>query len=517
MLQTYTHNPRYIRHGYDEDVLYVLVCQIRVWKAAAPNWFDTPQNCTLVTEVEEIEINESYKELVNGAVIRLPKGAVIYETIDNKGVNDNVSIGNETPQKTETIMSEASRVGELLVVKDMINSGEEHTLLIDNIKNDHALAPETSNKQRIASPHDFQIGNRIEVRLAYIYQPKGSSVDIVTEKWNKVKAGIIIEELARGLAFTGFITGCSISTPVEIECENMASLLKKKSCRKGLYKGNYTVNDFLKPGYGAKFNLLDGTGLSLADPTQESTINVSNFEISDNLSVADLLFSWKKGGLYSMISRDGKTIKVGSFSVSDTAWHTDKSRIDYTENMSKQYIQADWDIASDDLKINRIEKESIVINAKGRDKNGKDFRVMVGKIDGKFHHEKHDYKVRKKQKRPKGQSDRPVLISKFDTDKYTVVQYEPQGITTMDALIKAAEEYWDSYNPNGIAGSLVVFGDLRIEPSQIIGIVNPWSPEKNGNYVVESVKTTFGVNGFRQTLVLPYKMSDFDKPIKVIE
>lgn len=516
MIQNYTHNPRYIKHGYDEDLLYVLVCQIRVWKAAAPEWFDVPQNCTLITEVEEIEINESYKELVNGAVVRLPKGAVIYETIDNKGVDDDIKIGNKTNQDKESIMSEASRVGELLVVKDMINNGEQHTLLVDNIKNDHGLAPETSNKQRIATANDFQIGNRIEIRLAYIYNPT-DDVDVVTDKWKQVKAGVIIEELARGLAFTGFITGCSVSSPLEIECENMASILKKRSCRKGVYKGNFTVNDFLKPGYGRKFNLLSGTGLSLAEPTQASTIQISNFEVSDNLSVADLMYSWKKGGLFSMVSRDGKTIKVGKFSVSDTEWHTDKSRIDYTEETAIQYIQSDWDIVTDNLEINKIEKESIVVNAKGRDKNGRDFRVMVGKIDGKFHHEKHNYKVRKKQKRKKGQSEKPVMVSKFDTTQYTIVQYEPQGITTMEELIKAAERYWDSYNPNGVSGSLVVFGDLRIEPAKIIGIVNPWSPEKNGNYNVESVKTSFGVNGFRQTLTLPYKMSDFDKPIKVID
>ena len=218
-----------------------------------------------------------------------------------------------------------------------------------------------------------------------------------------------------------------------------------------------------------------------------------------------------------MISRDGKEIKVGSFSVSDTKWQSDKTHIGYTDNQSIQYIQSDWDVVSDNLEVNKVDKEFIVINAKGRDENGKDFRVMVGKVNGEFHHEKHDYKVRKKQKRKKGQSDKPVVVSKFDTKKYTIVQYEPHGITTMDALIKAAEEYWDSYNPNGISGNIVVFGDLRIAPTQIVGIVNPWAPEKNGNYFVESVKTTFGVNGFRQTIKIPYKMSDFTKPIKVIE
>lgn len=514
MEQQYTHTPKYKKYAYDKDVLNVLVCQIRVWKATAPNWFEVPEKCTIVTEVEEIEINETYKELINGAVIRLPKGAIISESITNKGVDDEVKTGNKTDQDTEKKLSASSRQGELLVVADMINESDEHTLLIDNTKSDTGLAPDAENKQRVATQNDFQIGNRIQIRLAYIYQPKNGE-DVITEKLQKVRNGEMIEELERGLAFEGFITGCSISSPLEIECENMASILKKKSCKKGVYKGSYTVNDFLKEG--GKFHLLDGTGLVLAEHTASMDISVSNFEITDNLSVADLLFSWKKGGLHSMVSRDGKEIKVGSFSVSDDKWQSDKSRIDYTDNKSIQYIQSDWDVVDDNLEVNKVDKEFIVINAKGKDENNKDFRVMVGKVDGKFHHEKHDYKVRKKQKRKKGQSNKPEVISKFDTKKYTVIQYEPHGIRTMDELIKAAEEYWDSYNPNGISGNLIIFGDLRIAPTQIVGIVNPWAPEKNGNYFVESVKTSFGVNGFRQTLKIPYKMSDFTKPIKVID
>lgn len=512
MEQNYTHTPQYKKHGYDEDVLYVLVCQIKVWKATAPNWFEIPEKCTVITEVEEIEINETYRELINGAVIKLPKGAVISETITNKKVDDEVKTGNMTDQDVEKKLSESSRLGELLVVADMISESDEHTLLIDNTKSDTGLAPDADNKQRVATQNDFQTGNRIQIQLGYVYQPKDGE-DIITEKLEKVKKGEDIPEFY--LAFTGFITGCSVSSPLEIECENMASILKKKSCKKGVYKGKYTVNDFLKSG--GKYDLLADTGISLSEVTQSIDISISNFEITDNLSVADLLFSWKKGGLHSMISRDGKEIKVGSFSVSDTKWQSDKTHIGYTDNKSIQYIQSDWDVVSDNLEVTKVDKEFIVINAKGRDENGKDFRVMVGKVNGEFHHEKHDYKIRKKQKRKKGQSDKPVVVSKFDTKKYTIVQYEPHGITTMDALITAAEEYWDSYNPNGISGNLVVFGDLRIAPTQIVGIVNPWAPEKNGNYFVESVKTSFGVNGFRQTIKIPYKMSDFTKPIKVIE
>ena len=55
-----------------------------------------------------------------------------------------------------------------------------------------------------------------------------------------------------------------------------------------------------------------------------------------------------------------------------------------------------------------------------------------------------------------------------------------------------------------------------LEPAQIIGYVNQWIPEKSGHYFIESVKTSFGVNGFRQTLKLPVKLSEFERIIKNI-
>ncbi len=247
--------------------------------------------------------------------------------------------------------------------------------------------------------------------------------------------------------------------------------------------------------------------------------------ITEKVSVADLLYNWKNSNLYCKLSRDGKTLFVGGFSVSEDDWKTDKARIDYVEEPVIEYIQSDWDVVSDGLQVTHIDKEFIVINAKAKVKDEKssrandkkDFRVLVGKVDGEFRHDIHDYRVRKRQKRKKGQSAQPEVVSKFDPKKYTFVDYSPINVKDMDSLIKMAEEYWDSYSPNGISGSLTIFGNMFIEPTQIIGLIDVWNPEKNGHYFVESVKTSFGVNGFRQTLNIPYKMSNFTKPIKVIE
>ena len=592
MIQNYTKTPQLYAHGHDEDVLHILVCQIRVWKGNPANWFEVPEKCTLITEVEEIEINETYKELINEAVIRIPRGTVINETIISKKTDEDVSTGNMTNQNVESVLSESSRFGELLTEDTMTNISGDHTLMVDGFKSDSALGEDSPNKQRIATENDFQVGQRIQVRLAYIYQPMNGE-DIVTEKIERVKSGEIIEELGRGLAFEGFIVGCSVSSVLEIECENMASVLKKVSCKKGTYKGQYTVNDFLKSG--GKYDLLKNTGLSLAPCTAESNLKLSKFEASDNLSVADLISSWSNGGLRALLSRDGKTIKIGGFSVSEDQWTSDKSRIDYTDNQSIVYIQSDWDVVSDDIVVKRTDKNFLVINAKATDKNGKSLRVMVGKINDEFHYEKHGGQQKKQQKKRGGNRtvtrrrtkttnadgstttvttssngtrsvstksgnttttrtttssgrttttvttndghgnststrtttggngsgggdhNNPKKVATFDKDKYNIVEYYPEGVETMDELVKKAEEYWTSYNMDGISGSLVVFGDMLLEPAQVIGYISQWIPEKSGHYLIESVKTSFGVNGFRQTLNLPVKLSEFDRVIKTLE
>lgn len=47
-------------------------------------------------------------------------------------------------------------------------------------------------------------------------------------------------------------------------------------------------------------------------------------------------------------------------------------------------------------------------------------------------------------------------------------------------MIEEAKQYWANYNPNGISGSLVIFGDLFIKPTDIVGLVDVRQPERMG-------------------------------------
>lgn len=65
----------YTYHESGEDVVMIPICQIRVWDAKQDD--NASDKGVIFTEVESIEITDSYKELVSIATIRIPRGSVI--------------------------------------------------------------------------------------------------------------------------------------------------------------------------------------------------------------------------------------------------------------------------------------------------------------------------------------------------------------------------------------------------------------------------------------------------------
>lgn len=65
--------------------------------------------------------------------------------------------------------------------------------------------------------------------------------------------------------------------------------------------------------------------------------------------------------------------------------------------------------------------------------------------------------------------------------------------------------YFKNYNLNGISGSVTIFGDYGLYPAAQVELQDFRNPSKNGVYLVEEVTTTFGVNGYRQKISIPYK------------
>lgn len=501
-----------------KDDLAILVCQIKVWDVVAPNWWNIPSiySCLYLHEVESIEVTESYKDLVGTCVIRFPRGTIVSK-LTKPG---SVTTGNKTDFMIEKDLRLATAGGDSLVPGAGMYDGGNHTTPIQAVRDDIGIIEVARGKDyHIATPNDFAIGNRIQIRCGYVYSGKAYRAD-----------EIINEDAAPELKtiFTGIITGCSVTSPLEVECENMATILKKTSCRNLVTKGNYTVQDFLKAN--GKFDLLKGTGIPLSPATKNVQIDLGKVDMSENLTVADVITSWQKAGVMAYMETGDSGVsqlRVGKayFNGDGGLQASNPDYISYNDGVSAvTFIYGDWDVVEDNLQISRIDKKFLAVVADGVTTDDKAFKLTLRKDPGGD--DKTDawdvvnertVRPKKKLKSKGGTVIGQKLKSKVDMSKYMTVRYHSQSAKTPLKLLEEAKVFWKKYSPNGVSGSITIFGDKVIRPSDVIGLIDKRQPEKNGYYIVESVTTRFGVDGYRRELKLPYRLANLHINERTIE
>lgn len=476
-----------------EHSVDMLACKIYVWEPEDKNKIDskTPDDdkCLILRECQSIEIEESYKKLIGTASVKFPRGTIIKRTLTKNDIDEN---------GTTTVYTER-------------------------------LADGTITEKRAgystAQPSDFKVGQRIRIYLGYYRIPQsGVSFKDKADMQEKLDTAAMTGEPM----FDGYITKCSVSTPIEIKCENLASNLKRKNCRKIITGKDAKVNDFLKTG--GKYDLLKGTGLKLHPDTVKCDINIGKVQLSEDLTIADLLTEWSKYKLYCFIrTQDGVPyLKVGrSYFSAKTA----ESIVNNDQSETGVPIQFDYHVAEDGLTLMNTDHKFLAVSAEGfkyeSDSKGKlkevKYSITIrinpeweGPKDTK--HKKfqllNETKLSKKSLKL-GAVPKSKTKDKVDLSQYTVIPYTSNHIgITEDQLIKEAEAYFDGYNMNGIEGTITVFGDRKLISGTKVELIDMRQPEKNGWYLVEEVNTRFGVNGFRQTLKLPYCIARAEKEEK---
>lgn len=529
----YTLTPQYYEHKAYEDKLAILVCQIKIWKANGTDWFSIPSanQCLTIRECESIEISDSSKELINKATVRFPRGTVI--SLSSKK-DKNVKSGNKenSTEKTNNL-KDTNNDGDITSTStaQFSDDGISTTSMAVNYDDKGLIDFNRSKTEKaLLSPNDVAVGNRIEIRLGYAYS------EIEFNKMNMAD-----NDPNMNVAFTGFITAVSVDTPLELECTNMAHVLTAVSTPNISVKSTLFIKDFLDDD--GKYHLLKGTGISLSEASKNSTISVSGGSISNNLTIADVLTEWSKSGVLCIMetkSNGTAQLRVGLTYYAGKGGgklpNNDKKYITYNGgNNSVMLIQFDWDVAQDKLSLKRNDKKYLAVEAQGRTKDNQFFKLTIRKnpnsddegwmvdSDGQFQVvNRRKVKDRKKMKYVDGTFSTKMieghLTDPVKLDKYNVIHYLSTKIgITEEELIEEAKQYWANYNPNGISGSLVIFGDLFIKPTDIVGLVDVRQPEKNGYYYVESVNTTFGINGYRRELKIPFKIASFSKPVQIIK
>lgn len=431
----------------------VLCCRITIGDADP----DKPiiiNNRIVLTEVEEIEIDESYKQLIGTAKLKFPKGTVYQSTI----------LGAITLEGKD-----ASRVTTEIMQDGVIIEKRSTQTAIEEIT--------------------FKIGQRINIKLGYNGMLKNM--------------------------FDGYITAYNSDSDFEIECENMAYKLKLKQAPKfETPKSGTKVNDVL----GDKYGLLKDTGFAIHSDTKKFDIEIGKIKITDNFTVADILGDWSKYKVYCFLKYDAQTPDEMPTIAVGRPYSSSKSQPVFPNDISGPYqIFFNYHVAASDLKVLKTDPKFLAVTGKAlgvdekffevtvrlnpeydaSDKNSKEFQTVNATQISKKSHKKTGNKT------AKGADTK----TKVDLSTYTIVPYmSPNMRINSDKLVEETIEYFKHYNLNGITGSVTIFGDFGLTTAVQVELIDDRNPSKNGVYLVEDVTTTFGINGYRQKMTLPYKI-----------
>lgn len=456
---------------------HILISLIEIWDMKDPKKpMAEPESPLRITEVESIQIDDSYRKLIGTASVKFPRGTVIKKTITTLNEQENANKVSATVDDAGVLIT-------------------------------------TRTDSKVASVADFKVGQRIRIYLGYTEDPtiaaltkldaSKKSIFNDSDKLKKYKEKLKI-------MFEGYITKCSIDTPIEIQCENLASGLKKITCPKVTAKKNMTVNDFLADS--GKYKLLKNSGLSLHPETKSCEINIGKVNLTSDLTVADVLTEWSKYKVFAFVKFNGDTpyIAVGRSYFSNSG---KDSVLNYSDNKSDiPEILFDYHVANNGLTLMNTDKDFLAVEATGLDKDDKFYHITIRKNPDYNSSKKGSKKWQvmnetKLSKKAMKLGATPLTKSKdrVDLSKYTVIPYMSRKIgITKEALLQEAIKYFESYNMNGIEGQLTLFGDLNLKTAQKVQLTDKRHPAKNGYYLVDEISTTFGTGGYRQTIKLPY-------------
>lgn len=292
----------------------ILCCRITIGDADPSNPMRI-QNGVEITEVQSLEINESYKKLIGTAKVIFPKGSVCRSTI----------IGNVTLE------------------------GKDVSRITTEVMQDGVII-EKRSAQRLVDETTFKVGQRINIKLGY----------------NGVLKNM----------FDGYITGYNSDSTLEIQCENMAYKLKLKQAPhfETPAKGT-TVNEVLE----GKYNILKDTGFRIHSDTKRFEIHIGKVKVTDNFTVADILSEWSKYKVYCFLKYDADddgaipSIAVGrpySSSKAQPVFPEDESTGPYR-------IYFNEHVAQSNLKVVKTDPKFLAVTGKALGTDEKFFEVTV--------------------------------------------------------------------------------------------------------------------------------------------
>ena len=437
------------------SVLDILCCRIEIGDADAANPMNIKDPIVL-TEVLEVEIAESYKQLIGTAKVVFPKGTVFKSTL----------IGPVTAE------------------------GKDASRVTTEIMQDGVLIEKRSTQTPVTAD-TFKVGQRINIKLGY-------------------------NGLLKNM-FDGYVTAYNSDSRFELRCENMAYKLKLKQAPKFETPISGTkVNDVL----GEKYGLLKDTGFQIHGDTKKFDIEIGKIKITDNFTVADVLNAWSKYKIYCFLKYDEDSPdKMPAIAVG-RPYSSSKSQPAFPggQDTGPFQIRFNEHVASSDLKVLKVDPKFLAVQGKALGADEKFFEATVrlnpeydlNNKDSKEFQTVNATQISKKTHKVTGNTtaEGADTKTKVDLSTYTIVPYmSPNMRINSDKLVEEAIEYFRNYNLNGITGSVTLFGDFGLTTAVQVELIDDRNPSKNGVYIVEEVTTTFGTGGYRQKITQPHRIS----------
>lgn len=105
-----------------------------------------------------------------------------------------------------------------------------------------------------------------------------------------------------------------------------------------------------------------------------------------------------------------------------------------------------------------------------------------------------------------------VTVGDFSGEYYKLPFY---GKMSEAELRRQAENKLLDLTYIGYRGTVTIFGEPKLKHGDIVTIVDRRYPEREGDYFVKSVNTSFGIEGFRQKVTLDIKITDLTDESKL--
>lgn len=244
--------------------------------------------------------------------------------------------------------------------------------------------------------------------------------------------------------FHGFVSGVKPGFPLELHCEDYMYLLKKGSVSKAWPRDKVLdVADILKEICPSEVKI-------------KSVKTDIKGERIDKLTPSQYLLDLNKRRLLKSWFRND-TLYVG------LAWWPE------LQQSPEPVFKFFHNIIEDNLTYQEAEDVRLKVTATSIDDKNKTIQVIVGDPEG---------------------------------EERSLTYY---GLSEKE-LKEAATRDMERLRYSGFRGNFSTFGMPYVNHGDRIKLVNPQIPDKNGLYIVRSVETTFGQQGFRQRIELGEKV-----------